>query len=53
VNLVSDQPGKAKMTDPNLVNAWGLAFNPAGGPFWVSSAEKGRPRCMTTTASCC
>ena len=41
VNLVSDQPGKAKMTDPNLVNAWGLAFNPAGGPFWVSSAEKG------------
>jgi uncharacterized protein (TIGR03118 family) len=41
VNLVSDQPGKANVTDPNLVNAWGLAFNPAGGPFWVSSAERG------------
>jgi len=41
-NIVSDQPGKAKATDPNLVNAWGLAFNPAGGPFWVSSAERGR-----------
>jgi len=28
--------------DMDLVNAWGLSFNPAGGPFWVSSAEKGR-----------
>jgi uncharacterized protein (TIGR03118 family) len=41
VNLVSDQPGQAAKTDPNLVNAWGLAFNPAGGPFWVSSNGKG------------
>jgi uncharacterized protein (TIGR03118 family) len=40
VNLVSDQPGKAQNTDPNLVNAWGLAFAPAGRA-WVSSAEKG------------
>jgi hypothetical protein len=22
-NLVSDQPGKAQITDPNLINAWG------------------------------
>lgn len=33
-NLVSDQPGVADLTDPNLVNAWGIAFPPTG-PFWV------------------
>lgn len=33
--LVSDQAGKAPVTDPNLVNAWGLAQAP-GGPAWVS-----------------
>ena len=27
-NLVSDQPGKAELRDPSLVNAWGLAFGP-------------------------
>ena len=26
--LVADQPGHAKATDPNLVNAWGLAAGP-------------------------
>ncbi|MGH3497386.1 MAG: TIGR03118 family protein [Nocardioidaceae bacterium] len=35
VNLVSDQPGRARITDPNLVNAWGLAFSPTS-PLWVS-----------------
>jgi uncharacterized protein (TIGR03118 family) len=35
-DLVSDQPG-AVTTDPNLVNAWGIAFNPQG-PAWVSNA---------------
>ncbi len=40
VNLVSDQEGKANNTDPNLVNAWGLAFGPTGAA-WVSSAERG------------
>jgi uncharacterized protein (TIGR03118 family) len=38
VNLVSDQPGHARITDPNLVNAWGLAAGPAT-PLWVSDAE--------------
>src|SRR5205807_378077 len=28
-DLVSDQPGVAPITDPNLVNAWGIAFNPS------------------------
>jgi uncharacterized protein (TIGR03118 family) len=41
VNLVSDQPGQARTLDPNLVNAWGLAFAPAGRA-WVSSNEKGK-----------
>jgi uncharacterized protein (TIGR03118 family) len=40
VNLVSDQSGVAKTTDPNLVNAWGLAFAPAGRA-WVASNGKG------------
>ena len=28
INLVSDQHGMAKLTDPDLVNAWGLAASP-------------------------
>jgi uncharacterized protein (TIGR03118 family) len=35
-NLVSDQPGVAILTDPGLINAWGVSFN-GGSPFWVSS----------------
>lgn len=37
-NLVSDQPGVAPITDPNLVNAWGIAVGPV--TMWVSSNEK-------------
>ena len=33
--LVSDQPGVAAQTDPNLVNAWGLTSGPTT-PWWVS-----------------
>jgi uncharacterized protein (TIGR03118 family) len=36
-NLVSDVPGLAPMTDPALVNPWGMSFSPTGGPFWVSN----------------
>jgi uncharacterized protein (TIGR03118 family) len=39
-NLVSDQPGVADFTDPNLVNAWGLATS-ATSPFWVCDAGTG------------
>jgi uncharacterized protein (TIGR03118 family) len=35
-NLVSDQPGKAEVTDSDLVNAWGLAFGPST-PAWVAN----------------
>jgi uncharacterized protein (TIGR03118 family) len=34
-NLVSDIPGRAQITDPNLVNAWGASYGP-GTPLWVS-----------------
>jgi uncharacterized protein (TIGR03118 family) len=33
--LVSDQPGVAPNTDPNLVNAWGLTSGPTT-PWWVA-----------------
>jgi uncharacterized protein (TIGR03118 family) len=39
-NLVSNQVGQAKHTDPLLVNAWGLAYG-TGGPFWISDAGSG------------
>jgi uncharacterized protein (TIGR03118 family) len=35
-NLVSDIPGTAQITDPNLVNPWGIALSPTSGPFWVA-----------------
>jgi uncharacterized protein (TIGR03118 family) len=39
-NLVSNQVGAAKHTDPLMVNAWGLTYGP-GGPFWLSDAGSG------------
>jgi|GEM_PF-534177 len=36
-DLVSDQPGVARVTDPTLINAWGISLSPTS-PFWVSSA---------------
>jgi uncharacterized protein (TIGR03118 family) len=35
-NIVSDQPGHARITDPNVVNAWGLALG-NGTPLWVAN----------------
>src|SRR5262245_19685923 len=39
-DLVADQPGIGRLTDPNLVNAWGISLNP-NGAFWVSGNETG------------
>ena len=41
IDLVSDRPGVARLTDPDLVNAWGLSASPGtdaapGSPLWVS-----------------
>ena len=40
-NLVSDIDGVARITDPNLVNPWGLAVGPAT-PLWVVRQRHGR-----------
>jgi uncharacterized protein (TIGR03118 family) len=39
-DLVSDTPGAAAVTDPNLINPWGVSFS-ATSPFWVSNAGTG------------
>jgi uncharacterized protein (TIGR03118 family) len=40
MNLVSDLPGVANITDTNLVNPWGISFGPST-PFWVSDNHSG------------
>jgi uncharacterized protein (TIGR03118 family) len=40
-NLVSDINGRAPNVDPVLQNAWGIAFSPAGSPFWVNDNATG------------
>ena len=39
--LVSDGNVQADFTDPNLVNGWGVVFNPTG-PVWVADNGKGK-----------
>ncbi len=39
INLVSDQPGQARFTDPNSLNAWGLTF--AFGDLFVVDNHAG------------
>jgi uncharacterized protein (TIGR03118 family) len=39
-NLVSNQVGAAKHTDPLMANAWGLVHT-AGSPFWISDEASG------------
>jgi uncharacterized protein (TIGR03118 family) len=39
VDLVSNRAGAATK-DPNLVNPWGIAFNPAG-PAWIANNHSG------------
>jgi uncharacterized protein (TIGR03118 family) len=39
-NLVSDVPGLAATTDPNLKNPWGVSFS-ATSPFWVANQASG------------
>jgi uncharacterized protein (TIGR03118 family) len=40
VNLASDVPGLARVTDPHLVNPWGISFSPTG-PFWFAENGSG------------
>ena len=41
-NLVSDIPGVALHTDPNLRNSWGTSTGP-GLPIWVSDKAHTAP----------
>jgi uncharacterized protein (TIGR03118 family) len=40
-NLASDVPGLANSTDPDLVNAWGMASS-AGSPVWLGANGTGK-----------
>jgi uncharacterized protein (TIGR03118 family) len=39
--LVSNLSGHAAMQDRILQNAWGVAFTPAGSPFWINDNATG------------
>jgi uncharacterized protein (TIGR03118 family) len=40
-NLISDIPGMAAHTDPNLKNPWGLTRSPSGSPWWIANNNSG------------
>jgi uncharacterized protein (TIGR03118 family) len=53
VNLVSDIPGMAALTDPEVKNPWGIAFGPrkTPTPLWVNNqfnpaSDCGSPDCI-------
>src|SRR5664279_5080414 len=41
INLASDIPGLARVTDPDLVNAWGMAASPTS-PVWIGANGTGK-----------
>jgi uncharacterized protein (TIGR03118 family) len=47
-NLVSDIPGLAAITDPELVNPWGVSHS-ATSPFWVSDQGQNAATLYTVT----
>jgi uncharacterized protein (TIGR03118 family) len=49
-DLVSDIPGLAAITDPNLTNTWGVSHLP-GSPFWISNQATGTASLYTVTGS--
>jgi uncharacterized protein (TIGR03118 family) len=49
-NLVSDQPGVADLTDPNLVNGWDIATS-ATSPFWLSATGTGLALVYSTASA--
>jgi uncharacterized protein (TIGR03118 family) len=49
-NLISDIPGMAPTTDPNLVNPWGLSRS-SGSPWWVSDNGPGLATLYTGTGA--
>ena len=49
-DLVSDVPGRAEITDPDLVNAWGMSQTPTS-PIWVSDNEPNVATLYRTSAT--
>src|SRR5690242_13848732 len=49
-NLVSDVGAWAPTVDPNLVNAWGIAFGPTS-PIWINDNGTGLSTLYTGTGS--
>src|SRR6478736_5255673 len=49
-NLVSDVSGLATITDPNLVNTWGVSNLP-GSPFWISNQGTSTTSLYSVTGS--
>src|SRR3712207_3499458 len=50
VDLISDIPGLAKLTDPDVRNPWGIAFGPTT-PLWVANQFSEGPTAMVTVYS--
>jgi uncharacterized protein (TIGR03118 family) len=48
VNLASDIPGMAPLTDPDLKNPWGISLNPTS-PLWVSNQGTNSSTLFTLT----
>jgi uncharacterized protein (TIGR03118 family) len=49
-NLISSVPGMADVTDPNLIDPWGLSFS-ATSPYWVSNHGKGNTTVYTNSST--
>src|SRR5580704_7003451 len=49
-NLVADTAGVADLTDPNLVNPWGIAISTTS-PFWLSDNGTGLATVYSTSAA--
>ena len=50
-NLVSDIPGLARITEPLLVNPWGISRSPTGSPFWTSNQGTSTSTLFAVTGS--
>jgi uncharacterized protein (TIGR03118 family) len=49
-NIVSDVKGTARVTDPRLVNPWGIVAGP-GTPFWIADNNAGVSTLYTGTGA--